>query len=156
MGPVCISTSSRGTHSPISCSSKLPPASDSLTLTAPPISSIPAIAVPVKSNQTKSLLRFILTGFRLMTLCFFVFAAKDSLQFLVQWLHRFPRYNRREIYITGESYAGHYVPQLAREIMNYNKRSKNPINLKGIMVILKIQKSRSSVFHYRKNSNFRV
>ncbi|CDY69856.1 BnaAnng31760D, partial [Brassica napus] len=60
--------------------------------------------------------------------------AKDSLQFLVQWLHRFPKYNRREIYITGESYAGHYVPQLAREIMHYNKRSKNPINLKGIMV----------------------
>ncbi|WZY74489.1 hypothetical protein YC2023_006729 [Brassica napus] len=54
--------------------------------------------------------------------------------FLVQWLHRFPKYNRREIYITGESYAGHYVPQLAREIMHYNKRSKNPINLKGIMV----------------------
>ncbi|WZY96580.1 hypothetical protein YC2023_063503 [Brassica napus] len=60
--------------------------------------------------------------------------AKDSLQFLIKWLQRFPRYNRREIYITGESYAGHYVPQFAREIMNYNKRSKNPINLKGIMV----------------------
>ncbi|KAG7580322.1 Alpha/Beta hydrolase fold [Arabidopsis suecica] len=60
--------------------------------------------------------------------------AKDSLQFLIQWLHRFPRYNHREIYITGESYAGHYVPQLAKEIMNYNKRSKNPLNLKGIMV----------------------
>ncbi|CAN8260697.1 unnamed protein product [Cochlearia groenlandica] len=60
--------------------------------------------------------------------------AKDSLEFIIQWLNRFPRYNRREIYITGESYAGHYVPQLAREIMNYNKRSKNPINLKGIMV----------------------
>ncbi|KAF2544898.1 hypothetical protein F2Q70_00024174, partial [Brassica cretica] len=60
--------------------------------------------------------------------------AKDSLQFLIKWLQRFPRYNRREIYITGESYAGHYVPQFAREIMRYNKRSKNPINLKGIMV----------------------
>ncbi|KAL0708880.1 hypothetical protein Bca4012_075306 [Brassica carinata] len=59
--------------------------------------------------------------------------AKDSLQFLIKWLQRFPRYNRREIYITGESYAGHYVPQFAREIMRYNKRSKNPINLKGIM-----------------------
>ncbi|XP_010549997.1 PREDICTED: serine carboxypeptidase-like 25 [Tarenaya hassleriana] len=60
--------------------------------------------------------------------------AKDSLQFLIQWLNRFPRYKSREIYITGESYAGHYVPQLAREILIYNKRSKNPINLKGIMV----------------------
>lgn len=60
--------------------------------------------------------------------------AKDSLQFLIHWLDRFPRYKNREIYITGESYAGHYVPQLAREIMIYNKRSKHPINLRGIMV----------------------
>ncbi|KAL5582164.1 hypothetical protein UlMin_014606 [Ulmus minor] len=60
--------------------------------------------------------------------------AKDSLDFLVRWLDRFPRYKGREVYLTGESYAGHYVPQLAREIMNYNKQSKHPINLKGIMV----------------------
>ncbi|KAF4375968.1 hypothetical protein CsatB_021084 [Cannabis sativa] len=60
--------------------------------------------------------------------------AKDSLQFLIRWLDRFPRYKGREIYLTGESYAGHYVPQLAREIMLYNKQSKHPINLRGIMV----------------------
>ncbi|XP_071722840.1 serine carboxypeptidase-like 25 [Rutidosis leptorrhynchoides] len=60
--------------------------------------------------------------------------AKDSLKFMIQWLNRFPRYKNRELYITGESYAGHYVPQLARQIMIYNKNSKHPINLKGIMV----------------------
>ncbi|XP_031268538.1 serine carboxypeptidase-like 25 isoform X1 [Pistacia vera] len=60
--------------------------------------------------------------------------AKDSLAFLIRWLERFPRYKGREVYITGESYAGHYVPQLAREIMIYNSKSKHPINLKGIMV----------------------
>ncbi|XP_048230958.1 serine carboxypeptidase-like 25 isoform X2 [Ricinus communis] len=60
--------------------------------------------------------------------------AKDSLEFLVRWMDRFPRYKLREVYLTGESYAGHYVPQLAREIMIYNKMSKHPINLKGIMV----------------------
>ncbi|KAF9683996.1 hypothetical protein SADUNF_Sadunf04G0071900 [Salix dunnii] len=60
--------------------------------------------------------------------------AKDSLEFLVGWMNRFPRYKHREVYLTGESYAGHYVPQLAREIMMYNKRSKHPINLKGFMV----------------------
>ncbi|KAI4346670.1 hypothetical protein L6164_007547 [Bauhinia variegata] len=60
--------------------------------------------------------------------------AKDSLEFVIQWLERFPRYKNREVYITGESYAGHYVPQLAKEIMNYNKKAKHPINLKGIMV----------------------
>ncbi|KAK7273323.1 hypothetical protein RIF29_14372 [Crotalaria pallida] len=60
--------------------------------------------------------------------------AKDSLQFIIQWLERFPRYKNRELYISGESYAGHYVPQLAKEIMTYNSKTKQPINLKGIMV----------------------
>ncbi|KAF6165042.1 hypothetical protein GIB67_000626 [Kingdonia uniflora] len=60
--------------------------------------------------------------------------AKDSLEFLIGWLNRFPRYKNREVYLTGESYAGHYVPQLAREIMLHNTRAKHPINLRGIMV----------------------
>ncbi|KAL2897446.1 Serine carboxypeptidase-like 25 [Bienertia sinuspersici] len=61
--------------------------------------------------------------------------AKDSLAFLVNWMNRYPRYKHRELYITGESYAGHYVPQLAREILAYNNaNSKHPLNLKGIMV----------------------
>ncbi|KAK2663270.1 hypothetical protein Ddye_001844 [Dipteronia dyeriana] len=60
--------------------------------------------------------------------------AKESLKFLIQWLDRFPRYKGREVYLTGESYAGHYVPQLANEIMAYNANSKHPIALKGIMV----------------------
>ena len=61
-------------------------------------------------------------------------SAQDSLEFVIQWLERFPRYKTRELYITGESYAGHYVPQLAKEIMTYNAKTKHPINLKGIMV----------------------
>ncbi|GFY84871.1 serine carboxypeptidase-like 25 [Actinidia rufa] len=60
--------------------------------------------------------------------------AKDSLQFLIQWMDRFPRYKTREVYLTGESYAGHYVPQLAKEIVTYNANSKHPIKLKGFMV----------------------
>ncbi|KAL9227018.1 hypothetical protein vseg_002765 [Gypsophila vaccaria] len=60
--------------------------------------------------------------------------AKESLEFLINWMERFPQYKQREIYITGESYAGHYVPQLAREILAYNAFSKHPLNLKGIMV----------------------
>lgn len=61
--------------------------------------------------------------------------AEDSLEFLIRWLERFPRYKGREVYLTGESYAGHYVPQLARQILAYNSKTKHPINLKGIMVI---------------------
>lgn len=63
-----------------------------------------------------------------------VILAKDSLQFLLRWMDRFPRYKKRDVYITGESYAGHYVPQLAQAILDYNAISKNHINLKGLMV----------------------
>ncbi|GMH26284.1 hypothetical protein Nepgr_028127 [Nepenthes gracilis] len=60
--------------------------------------------------------------------------ASDSLEFLVRWMDRFPRYKHRELYLTGESYAGHYVPQLAGEIIKSNAKSRRPLNLKGIMV----------------------
>ncbi|KAH9309591.1 hypothetical protein KI387_037502, partial [Taxus chinensis] len=61
--------------------------------------------------------------------------AEDSLAFLINWLAKFPQYKYREMYITGESYAGHYIPQLAKKIYLYNKGlSKPSINLKGFMV----------------------
>lgn len=61
--------------------------------------------------------------------------AEDALAFLINWFQRFPQYNYREFYIWGESYAGHYVPQLAKKVYEYNKGNSNPfINLKGLMV----------------------
>lgn len=61
--------------------------------------------------------------------------AKDSYVFLVNWLERFPSYKNRDFYIAGESYAGHYVPQLASTILHNNKNeNKAIINLKGIAV----------------------
>ncbi|KAM0026175.1 putative carboxypeptidase D [Helianthus debilis subsp. tardiflorus] len=43
--------------------------------------------------------------------------AADSLQFLLNWLERFPQYKGRDFYVAGESYAGHYVPQLSQAIV---------------------------------------
>lgn len=60
--------------------------------------------------------------------------AQDSYNFVVRWLERFPEYKDRDFYITGESYAGHYVPQLAALIHERNKAAEQKINLKGIMV----------------------
>ncbi|TYI73475.1 hypothetical protein E1A91_D07G131100v1 [Gossypium mustelinum] len=61
--------------------------------------------------------------------------AKDAYAFLVNWLERFPRYETRDFYITGESYTGHYVPQLAYTIFLNNKNANQTlINLKGIAV----------------------
>ncbi|XP_059628296.1 serine carboxypeptidase-like 27 isoform X1 [Cornus florida] len=61
--------------------------------------------------------------------------AEDSYIFLVNWFERFPQYKHRDFYIAGESYAGHYVPQLSQIIYHRNKGIKNPIiNFKGFMV----------------------
>ncbi|KAL3623939.1 Serine carboxypeptidase-like 29 [Castilleja foliolosa] len=61
--------------------------------------------------------------------------AEDNLKFLLKWFERFPQYKESEFYITGESYAGHYVPQLSQAIVRHNhKTEKENINLKGFMV----------------------
>ncbi|OEL18691.1 Serine carboxypeptidase-like 33 [Dichanthelium oligosanthes] len=64
------------------------------------------------------------------------FVAEDAYSFLVNWLERFPEYKDREFYISGESYAGHYVPQLAELVYDRNKdkKGKSYINLKGFIV----------------------
>ncbi|XP_030532237.1 serine carboxypeptidase-like 40 [Rhodamnia argentea] len=61
--------------------------------------------------------------------------AADNYVFLLNWLERFPEYKSRDFYISGESYAGHYVPQLAHTILTYNKKANMTlINLKGIII----------------------
>ncbi|KAL3497360.1 hypothetical protein ACH5RR_040092 [Cinchona calisaya] len=61
--------------------------------------------------------------------------ASDNYIFLLNWLERFPEYKNRDFYISGESYAGHYVPQLAHNIVYHNqKANKTIINLKGILI----------------------
>ncbi|KAM0046999.1 putative carboxypeptidase D [Helianthus debilis subsp. tardiflorus] len=59
-----------------------------------------------------------------------VVTAGDNLAFLKKWFEKYPEYKNRDFYITGESYAGHYVPQLANLIVH----SKAKINLKGIAI----------------------
>ncbi|KAL9682298.1 hypothetical protein QQ045_014093 [Rhodiola kirilowii] len=62
--------------------------------------------------------------------------AEDSYEFLVNWFKRFPQFKSHDFYIVGESYAGHYVPQLADVILDSNKNVDRDsyINLQGIMV----------------------
>lgn len=61
--------------------------------------------------------------------------ADDTYTFLVNWLERFPQYKTRAFYITGESYGGHYVPELAQFILHDNKNTNQTvINLQGIAV----------------------
>ncbi|TYI86852.1 hypothetical protein E1A91_D04G094800v1 [Gossypium mustelinum] len=61
--------------------------------------------------------------------------AEDAYVFLVNWFERFPQYKHRDFYIAGESYAGHYVPQLSQLVYERNKGVQNPvINFKGFLV----------------------
>ncbi|KAJ7960385.1 Carboxypeptidase [Quillaja saponaria] len=61
--------------------------------------------------------------------------ANDAYIFLLNWLERYPQYKSRDFYITGESYAGHYVPQLAYTILLNNRNTNQTIiNLKGIAI----------------------
>ncbi|KAH9543433.1 hypothetical protein CY35_13G064700 [Sphagnum magellanicum] len=60
--------------------------------------------------------------------------AEDSYNFLVQFFQLYPQYANSRFYIAGESYAGHYVPQLAALVLEQNKAASTKINLKGMMV----------------------
>ncbi|KAJ1417843.1 Serine carboxypeptidase, serine active site [Sesbania bispinosa] len=57
--------------------------------------------------------------------------ARDNLVFLQRWFNKFPQYRNRDLFLTGESYAGHYVPQLAKLMIEMNTKNKM-FNLKGI------------------------
>lgn len=62
----------------------------------------------------------------------------DSLAAMLIWYSLFPEYKENEFYISGESYAGVYVPYLAVYIHNHNMNTSavndTKINLKGIAV----------------------
>ncbi|CAD5184059.1 unnamed protein product [Musa acuminata subsp. malaccensis] len=61
--------------------------------------------------------------------------AVDAYNFLVKWFERFPQYKHREFYIAGESYAGHYVPQLSQLVYRKNAGVENAtINFRGFLV----------------------
>lgn len=57
--------------------------------------------------------------------------AVDAAAFVAGFLQQYPEYQGRPYYIAGESYAGHYVPQLASQLVS------NPVpglNFKGWLV----------------------
>jgi hypothetical protein len=48
--------------------------------------------------------------------------AEDSHRFLLRFMERFPAYRHRDLFLSGESYAGHYVPMLAQSILRVRGR----------------------------------
>jgi serine carboxypeptidase-like clade 2 len=62
--------------------------------------------------------------------------ASDSREFLLRWFDRFPQYRDHDFWLSGESYAGHYVPQLADAVLRGNREDaeERAINLRGFLV----------------------
>ena len=62
--------------------------------------------------------------------------AQDNLNALIDFFNKFSELRDYDFYISGESYAGVYVPTLARLILLYNEKvpATKRIKLKGIMV----------------------
>ncbi|KFK24266.1 hypothetical protein AALP_AAs40498U001000 [Arabis alpina] len=79
--------------------------------------------------------------------------AKDMLVFMLRWFKKFPEFKTRQLFLSGESYAGHYVPQLADIILQYNARRSNEFkfNLKGIAIgnpLLKLDRDVPATYEF--------
>ena len=63
--------------------------------------------------------------------------AQQNMKALLDFYQKFPSLKEKDLYISGESYAGIYIPMLAYEILHYNDKctdEKDKIKLKGIMI----------------------
>ncbi|KAK4199392.1 putative carboxypeptidase KEX1 precursor [Triangularia verruculosa] len=63
--------------------------------------------------------------------------ADQFVTFLEKWYKLFPEYEHDDIYIAGESYAGQYIPYIAKAILERNKKggeSSYKWNLAGLLI----------------------
>ncbi len=57
--------------------------------------------------------------------------AENFYRFLIKFYAKFPQFKSRSLYITGESYAGHYIPAISDFII---KNPDEDIKLKGVAI----------------------
>lgn len=62
-----------------------------------------------------------------------VTAGKDTYAFLKLFFKQFPKYTDQEFHIAGESYAGHYIPIFAAEILSHDKKDRG-FNLTSVLI----------------------
>lgn len=60
--------------------------------------------------------------------------AADNFQFLVNFFAKYPEYSKNRFFVSGESYAGVYVPTLVEQIMIHNDAGDSNIPLEGFLV----------------------
>ena len=61
-------------------------------------------------------------------------SADDNLLALQVFYQKFPEFLPNDLYLSGSSYAGVYVPFLAWKIDTHNQNATHPLNLKGLIV----------------------
>jgi cathepsin A (carboxypeptidase C) len=54
-------------------------------------------------------------------------------QFLIKFLEKYPQLQGKDFYITGESYAGHYIPAISHNLIFKNKDNLK-MNFKGMAI----------------------
>ncbi|KAF7563432.1 hypothetical protein G7046_g666 [Stylonectria norvegica] len=61
--------------------------------------------------------------------------AEQFIAFLEKFFELFPHYNRDDLYLAGESYAGQHIPYISKAILARNKKNpKDAWNLKGLLI----------------------
>ncbi|KAF6154907.1 hypothetical protein GIB67_018344 [Kingdonia uniflora] len=78
--------------------------------------------------------------------------AMDMHVFLMGWYDKFPEFKSRDLFLTGESYAGHYIPQLANVLLDHNKQSTSfKFKIKGLAIgnpLLNLDKDVSATYEF--------
>ncbi|KAJ0973115.1 hypothetical protein J5N97_021074 [Dioscorea zingiberensis] len=78
--------------------------------------------------------------------------ANDMHIFLLRWYEKFPDFKSRDLFLTGESYAGHYIPQLATVLLKHNKYSTDfKFKIKGVAIgnpLLKLDMDTASTYEF--------
>eukprot|EP00253_Pinus_taeda_P033117 PITA_33117 len=61
--------------------------------------------------------------------------SNDMYDFIQEFFKEHPKYAKNDLFITGESYGGHYVPAVTSRVHQGNKNNEGlPINLKGFAI----------------------
>jgi hypothetical protein len=64
--------------------------------------------------------------------------ARDNLEAILHWYEKYPEYKKNDLFVSGESYGGIYVPYTSNAIVHHNEMAKSrgewQINLQGFMV----------------------
>ena len=57
------------------------------------------------------------------------------LDFVLEFLEAHPELRKNDFYVTGESYAGHYVPAVSHRLWKWNKdQPESKINFRGLAI----------------------